>query len=196
MKPIILATATMWLFACKPMHTSSSSNIITTNYKNSNSIHAKNNPTILLGKQEPAAFLEAPFNEWFTPNFQQYVVDSSLIAPIKNAIKNKVVEIYLGTWCGDSKREVPRMLKILQAANFDRTHFTLVFVNNTAEAYKQSPQHEEQGKNIIRVPTFIVYQGKIEMGRIIESPVESLEKDLLKILQSAPYQPNYHNQKQ
>ena len=44
------------------------------------------------------------------------------------------------------------MLKLLEIAGFDIQKVKLIFVNNTAEAYKQSPQHEEAGKNIKRVP--------------------------------------------
>jgi hypothetical protein len=38
--------------------------------------------------------------------------------------------------------------------------------------------------NIERVPTFIIMNEGIEIGRIIETPEETLEADLLKILQN------------
>ena len=55
--------------------------------------------------------------------------------------------------------------------------------------------HEEAGRNIVRVPTIIVEQKGAEIGRIIEFPVTSLEKDLLTILRKEKYQPNYHQLK-
>jgi len=68
----------------------------------------------------------------------------------------------------------------------------LVMVGNNDSLYKKSPQHEETGKNIVRVPTIIVEQKSVEIGRIIESPITSLEKDLLVLLRKEEYQPNYH----
>jgi tetratricopeptide (TPR) repeat protein len=43
------------------------------------------------------------------------------------------------------------------------------------------------------VPTLIVYENGLELNRINESPVESLERDLLKILRKEAYTPNYHS---
>ena len=42
--------------------------------------------------------------------------------------------------------------------------------------------NETEGLNIEKVPTFIFYKNGIEIGRIIESPEKSIEKDFLKIL--------------
>jgi hypothetical protein len=39
------------------------------------------------------------------------------------------------------------------------------------------------GLNIEKVPTFIIYAGNKEIGRIIETPANSIESDLLQILQ-------------
>jgi hypothetical protein len=58
--------------------------------------------------------------------------------------------------------------------------------------YKQSPEHEEAGRKILRVPTLIIESGGHEWGRIIELPVVSLERDLLRILRKDGYIPNYH----
>ncbi len=68
-------------------------------------------------------------------------------------------------------------------------------VSNKDSLYKKSPQHEEAGKNIVRVPTIIIEQKGTELGRIIEFPITSLEKDLLSILRKEKYQPNYHQLK-
>jgi hypothetical protein len=64
-------------------------------------------------------------------------------------------------------------------------------VSNHDTLYKQSPEHEERGLNILRVPTLIVYDNNNELNRFVEYPVESIEKDLLKMLSRLPYKPNY-----
>lgn len=198
MKPIILVIVTMWLIACN--HT----RMVQTNASLNNQNKGNKEPSIqkntaannqesenLLGMHTMADLQQAPFANWFVPNYQNYHPDSLLLPTLKEILKGKTIQIFLGTWCGDSRREVPRMLKLLAAASFDSGKLEMVFVNNTPEQYKKSPGHEEQGKNIVRVPTLIVYKGKTEMGRFIEYPKESIEKDLLKILQGQPYEPNY-----
>ena len=98
----------------------------------------------------------------------------------------------MGTWCGDSKREVPKFYKVLEAANFSENKLRVVGLNNGSKQYKQGPNGEEKGLNIHRVPTFIVYNKKgKEVGRIVEHPVESLEADLLKICQGKSYEHKY-----
>lgn len=146
---------------------------------------------MLLGHCTRSCLMQKPFIDWFNPNYSDYKVDSSLTGEIKKLMRKKNMTIFLGTWCGDSKREVPRMLKILDVAGVKEDQYNIIFVSNEPDLYKQSPQHEEAGKNIRRVPTFIIAEGKNEIGRIIETPKESLEKDLLKILQGKEYKPNY-----
>jgi thiol-disulfide isomerase/thioredoxin len=162
----------------------------------SNSVVVNDNKqTILLGNCAPQMLLTEPFSAWYIPNYNNAQIDSSSIAAISKAFKKKRIEIYAGTWCGESKADMPKMLKLLKAANVDSTQIKLIFLNNTAAQYKQSPQHEEAGKNIVRTPTYIIYNGSKEMGRIIDSPVESFEKDLLKILRNEPYQPHFFDLK-
>jgi tetratricopeptide (TPR) repeat protein len=146
--------------------------------------------TILAGHCSLNIMQQGLYKEWFDKSYDAYTIDTATAAALKPLLEKTTIEIFLGSWCGDSKREVPRMIKILQAASFDTSKLKIVFVDNSTNTYKQSPQHEEAGKNIFRVPTFIAYDNK-EIGRIIESPLVSLEKDLLAILEHRPYTANY-----
>jgi len=159
-------------------------------YANTEIKNAGGDP-MLLGHCDIALLKQGTFQQWFVPGFTSYQPDSSITRSLKPLLKNKAIEIFLGTWCGDSRREVPRMLKMLELCGYDIQKVKLIFVSNAADAYKQSPQHEESGKNIKRVPTMILYDNQIETGRIIEFPVETLEKDLLRILKGEKYVPNY-----
>jgi len=149
------------------------------------------NKTILAGHCPLSTVYTAPYKDWFYKSYDNYTIDTYTLNLIKPMLKNKTVEVFLGSWCGDSKREMPRLVKILQATSFDTANLKLIFVDNSLKRYKQSPQHEEVGKNIHHVPTIIVYNNRGEMGRIIESPKISLEKDLLAILLHQPYDPKY-----
>lgn len=150
---------------------------------------------MLLGKCTRSALVQVPFADWFNSNYDSYVVDSFTCNFIRPLLAGKSITIFMGTWCGDSKREVPRVLKMLDCCNFPATNLTLVMVSNKDSLYKKSPQHEEVGKNIVRVPTIIIEQKGAEIGRIIEFPKTSLEKDMLSILRKENYQPNYHQLK-
>lgn len=146
---------------------------------------------ILLGQCSPKLLEQEPFAKWFIPNFEKYQLDSSLLPALKKAFKGKRMEFFVGTWCGESRADMPGVLKILQAAQVDSSQFKMIFLNNSGTMNRQSPGHEEQGKNIVRVPTYILYKGKKEIGRIIDAPVETFEKDLLKILTKQAYTPHF-----
>ena len=150
---------------------------------------------ILIGKSTRSALQSAPFSEWYYANYDAYKVDSFTCTFIKPLLAGKSITIFMGTWCGDSRREVPRILKMLDCCGFPQNKLAIVMLSNKEGEYKKSPQHEEQGKNIVRVPTIIIEEKGAEVGRIIEYPVESLEKDLLAILKKSDYTPNYNNLK-
>ncbi len=158
---------------------------------NNQIVKTKNGSEMLLGNCTRICLLQIPFSDWFVKNYNEYLVDSSLVPELNKRLKKKNITIFLGTWCGDSRREVPRMLKILDAADLNEKQINLIMVSNEDGMYKQSPQHEEKGMNIIRVPTLILSDGKNEIGRIIEFPKKSLEIDLLDILNKNNYIPNY-----
>lgn len=147
----------------------------------------------LLGNCSRLALLQNPFATWFQTNYDGYVVDSGTCRFIEPLLRDKTITIFLGTWCGDSRREVPRMLKMLDCCNFPAVQLRLIMVSNLDSMYKQSPHHEELGRNIVRVPTVIIEEAGKEKGRIVEYPVVSLEKDMLRILRNEKYIPNYHD---
>jgi thiol-disulfide isomerase/thioredoxin len=190
MKSLIWVVAAICMTTTfSPAHAQAPTVFANTEIKNANG------DAMLLGHCNISMLRQGAFQQWFIPGFNTYQPDTSVAHSLVPLLKNKFIEIFLGTWCGDSRKEVPRMLKLLEIAGFDIQKVKLIFVNNTAEAYKQSPQHEEAGKNIKRVPTMIVYENQLEIGRIIEYPVETLEKDLLRILKAEKYVPNYNQLK-
>ncbi len=170
-----------------------SSSIIAQTKTNFANIEVKNSSgePMLLGHCDISFLKQGSYKNWYQSGYDAYTPDSLVMPQLKGLLKGKQIEIFLGTWCGDSRREVPRMMKILEQAGVDQRQIRLIFVSNESNSYKQSPQHEEAGKNILRVPTLIVYEEEKEIGRIIEYPVVSLEKDLLSILRREKYVPNY-----
>jgi thiol-disulfide isomerase/thioredoxin len=146
----------------------------------------------LLGKFDSKALQQAPFNEWFQPSHDAYLVKKNYLKDLQISTKTIQIKVFLGTWCGDSKREVPQFLKILESQNIKPAQVEwLALGDSDSDLYKQSPEHQEQGMAVFRVPTFIILKDGKELGRIVESPVISLENDLARILNQEKYKPNY-----
>lgn len=134
----------------------------------------------------------SPFDKWFIANYETYQPETATINSLKKLNSNDIsIQIFLGTWCGDSRREVPRFMKILNDISFPLRQVQMIGVGGIDSLYKQSPQHEEAGKGIFRVPVFIVYRNGVEINRINEYPAFTLEKDLYSILINKPKLANY-----
>jgi thiol-disulfide isomerase/thioredoxin len=151
----------------------------------------KNNRGDLVGFANKESFNQRPYNTWFTQNFDAYKPDLATVSSLKTALKGIKIKGFMGTWCGDSKRETPRFYKILEQADFNFKNLDLITVNRS----KKTPDDLQEGLNIKRVPTFIFYKDGKEIGRYVEYARESLEKDLLKIVSGAPYKHSYDKSK-
>lgn len=138
--------------------------------------------TIMAGKINRIGLQQEPFGFWFNNGYEDYDVDKASLDKVKEALKGVEILLFMGTWCSDSQREVPRFFKILDQLGYDLNKLQLVALSNHPDQYKQSPQHEEEGWNIEYVPTIIFLKNGKELGRIVESPEQSLEKDMKKIL--------------
>jgi thiol-disulfide isomerase/thioredoxin len=149
----------------------------------------KTGKPMLLGAISIEELQQEPFAEWYQMESDGYEVDTELT----NAISNPgqyTYEVFLGTWCGDSRREVPRMEKIFSEMGIDMSNVLIV----TLDCDKISPNGEQEGKDIRYVPTLIVNKDNQEIGRIVESPsseTATLESDLFEISLGIPPVPNY-----
>jgi thiol-disulfide isomerase/thioredoxin len=134
--------------------------------------------TVLSGNVTRAQLAaDAEFKDAYAKEYGQY--KPQIPEQLQQKLSSKKLLIVMGTWCADSKMQVPRLLKILDAANFPQQQLTIIAVND-----KKSEPHELVKKyHIRRVPTFIVMNmnGKI-LGRIIEKPGKTIEEDLGRIL--------------
>jgi len=122
-----------------------------------------------------------PFKYWFEHEYETYTVDSETLLQIdEGKISTITITIVIGTWCSDSQRETPRFIKILNEIDFDFEKITAIGVNKKKKAAETTIDE----LSIEYVPTIIFYNDGEEIGRIIETPEESLEKDMLRIISS------------
>lgn len=89
------------------------------------------------------------------------------------------VTVFLGTWCGDSRREVPRLWRALDETG-GMVPFTIHYIGVDRE--KKEPSARVKEDDILYVPTFIVRREGREVGRIVETSPHGVEKDLLALL--------------
>lgn len=135
--------------------------------------------TWLLGYFNPSRMKQEPHTAWYLKGYDDYMPKTDVLNSVLDIpIQDLTIKIVLGTWCPDSRREVPRFMKILDLWQFPADKVTFVGVDEA----KQAPVGDYASLNIERVPTFIIYKNNSEAGRIIEVPKTSLEQDMVNIL--------------
>lgn len=140
-------------------------------------IDDKKNEPMLMGTITRSLLTENSFGEWFNKSYEIHKLDQKTLDKVNKDFSNLKILIILGTWCGDSREFVPPFLKILDNLNFPESNLKMVSVNRQ----KQGIADEVKDLEVRLVPLFIFYRDGKEIGRIIESPKEGLEKDFLRI---------------
>lgn len=130
----------------------------------------------IVGPVTPEELLRE-FPEW------QAVAASYSPAPeaierLRSVSREVLIEVVLGTWCKDSRSHVSELLKVVEMADNPLLRATYVGVPED----KAKRALALQGRDIVKIPTFIVSVDGAEKGRIVEAPVKSVEADLADII--------------
>jgi len=137
---------------------------------------AQEETPVLLGPITVEQLLDLP--GWFGEEFLTYRPEAEYMTQIPDYSEDVTIVCVLATWCSDSRREVPRMLRLMQLTNIPPERMQMIGVDRS----KESPDGEAAQYDIERVPTFIFFRDGKEIGRIVESPIATLERDMLGIL--------------
>jgi len=138
----------------------------------------RTNKLMLIGQGARADFADSSFAGWFNEGYKFYKPHFANEKALASKLKNYKIKIIMGTWCSDSRREVPAFYKVLDELKYPTDKINLVFVDRKLKA----PGVDKKKENITNVPTIIVSQKGKEVGRIVESPINTLESDLSDIL--------------
>jgi thiol-disulfide isomerase/thioredoxin len=117
----------------------------------------------------------------FMAKYDSMEVSKDFLDLIRQVNQGVDVVVFLGTWCSDSRREVPHFLKIMDQAGIPMTRVTLYALDRQ----KKTPDGTANRYDIERVPTFVFVKNGDEIGRIVESPKTTLEGDIVAILAAA-----------
>lgn len=127
---------------------------------------------LLTGRLEPAAL--RGFDEKWETAFAAASPSADAAKALASVPPGGEVLVVLGTWCGDSRREVSRFVKALDLAG--AVPFQTRFVG--VDRQKRAEGLDAEALGIRYVPTFIVSRGGKEVGRVVESAPGGIEADV------------------
>ncbi|HAN79341.1 MAG TPA: thioredoxin [Bacteroidales bacterium] len=134
---------------------------------------------ILYGLCNREGLTAGNFAVWFNSEYNLYEPEQGILADIQPELFADIqIKVFLGTWCGDSRREVPRFYKVLDKVGFDESALEIICLDTS----KKAEGFDTEKMNILRVPTFVIFRNEVEIGRIIETPKTTLETDFYHIL--------------
>ncbi|NJO87856.1 MAG: hypothetical protein HC831_02035 [Chloroflexia bacterium] len=113
----------------------------------------KANKDILYGYCDLNGLTVPPFDEWYYAEFSTYEPDQEILSNIESTggLSNVDITIVMGTWCSDSRREVPRFYKLFENLDYSAERIILINVDTKKEAKGTIVEK----LNIEKVPTFI-----------------------------------------
>ena len=140
----------------------------------------------------PLDYLEhdSVYKIWFNKYYNELKLPENKLR-LKSKLKKTTVDIYLGTWCDDSKKWVPQFVKLWDELGLKRSQLRLIGLYNDKERYKTSLNGEEKDQQIHRLPTFVFKSNNVEYARVVESPKNDLVTDIAQIALGFPSVPNY-----
>jgi len=141
-------------------------------------VEEKSGKPILIGLCDRTAFADTNYSWWYKPEYDNYETNKNDLDTIKQKLSSIKIIVVAGSWCSDSRREMPRLFKIIDELKIDSPAVKLICVDRD----KKAEGTEIENLDIKLVPTFIFYRDEKELGRIVESPQTTLEGDIKDIL--------------
>jgi len=111
-------------------------------------------------------------------NYVEYVPKADPVEAIYNCKEPVEIRVFWGDWSKDCKKYVPALIKTLEFS--DNGRIQIKYFNLGRD--KKTPAELLEGTGVSTVPVIVVFSGGKEAGRIVETPVRSVEEDLAKIL--------------
>jgi thiol-disulfide isomerase/thioredoxin len=138
---------------------------------------AKNAEPVLVGTVTREQVEEA-MPDWVQAEVEA-APDPAAVEALAAAPAGAEVTVYLGTWCGDSKRELARFWRAVDQAG-GAVPFRVAYVG--VDRDKKEPADLLAGIGLEYVPTFVVRRDGREVGRIVEESPHGVERDLLALV--------------
>jgi thiol-disulfide isomerase/thioredoxin len=137
---------------------------------------------ILVGTVNWDGLTAGEYGAWFVPTYKNYKVDEGSLAKLEPVFNDLEITVFLGTWCEDSQVQVPQFYRMMDHLGYDIATMEVIGLERLENRDLVGPAGEEVGMNITHVPTFIFYKDGEEIGRIVEYPRRTIEKDMVEII--------------
>ncbi|MES2559773.1 MAG: thioredoxin family protein [Bacteroidota bacterium] len=134
-----------------------------------------NDTSLLIGTIE---YKNLTTYSWFDSTYNAYKTEQSVIDSIKPFASDLRLMVVLGTWCSDSKEQVPALCKIANQCEISMAQLEFIGVDRK----KHCPLPDITSLNIEYVPTIFVFVKGTLKGKIVEVPEKTMEQDLLKLI--------------
>jgi hypothetical protein len=123
--------------------------------------------------------LEARWNKYLDAD---YVPDAASVQQIRSALGAGDISFRLiaAAWCSDSREEMPRLYAVFAQCGVQPDDEVELWGVNLS---KTEPADLVRANALEYVPTLIVLKKGVEIGRVVENPVQSWERDIAAILQ-------------
>lgn len=118
----------------------------------------------------------------FEAQFESYQPEESANQQLQSWNEFVRIKVFLRLDCSASQELVPAFIKIMDAV--DNPYFELEYISLSED--RSQWESDSGGHSIAKTPTFIIFKDNEELGRIVENPLDSLEQDLVEILQAPP----------
>ena len=119
----LLLLAILFLWSCQSLNDSSAKN---STFPVNQEITSEEGELILVGRLNRDAWKTEACRDWFETEYQSYTVEEKTLATLPLNKKGIEIKVFLGTWCSDSQREIPRLYKILDFVGFDDNRLHVV----------------------------------------------------------------------
>ncbi|MEX0720136.1 MAG: thioredoxin family protein [Balneolaceae bacterium] len=137
-------------------------------------IHAQSDPLVGATTLEEISRTEKTFRVYM----DRYHPNEDALKHLSSVQDSITLYAFIGTWCRESKKYIPGLVKTLDVAA--NPFITLKFIG--VDAQKKFPETFLKTFDIKYIPTVVVLKGDVEIGRIDEAPQQLIEIELVNIL--------------
>jgi len=149
---------------------------------NTQNTYLETNEDILLGHVDESELKNNPVFNKTEDYYNSYNVDEKLARIIQEKSDDINIIAVFGSWCGDSKVNIPVFRKIIDKSNFNKSKVKYIAVDRR----KKGGNVNVSALNIEYVPTFIFIRNNKEIGRIVENPInKTIEEDWVEIISAS-----------
>lgn len=118
-----------------------------------------------------------PFGE----GIKKYQPEETAVSYLKSYDKPTEIEVFFGSWCSVCEAWVPKFLKSLEIAGNSRIKYKLIGLSRDFQNDKDLGRQ----KGVRGLPTFIIRQNGIEVGRIVGAPPKgTVEEAVAEVLRT------------